>query len=677
MSAPIYDLRIHNRITPLSNSPAVPTHRISTRTGDALSPRYYPIDPRQITYCDPAKISLASISEPPKVPKIKSPVLKETVYVSRARKIAVGVAAGSAAFLTSAVALAGGAGAAPLLGLGGLIGWGLLGVGALSVATLLTSPSRAKKIFAGIVAAASGAVLCATVVPGIMATVGAGGIAGYSLIKIASYLLLGYGLIRLVRTMRKEIQPANYQSPESRVMLANPTPRKLWHTLVKPAWYLTMATGAPVALAGVFSDAVSSLLHIPQGLSYGAITVGGFALVAGFFLTKAIISSVIDGVEFVRDVHVKSLFRLKLRRIGLQKNEMEPRNLLAQISTNFLGNGALCQNLTFTLLLGGIYATQTISMGMSFVSRTKVLLTALLNIVQGNFGLAANNLPALVGLALFSVLFSGASIWAHRTVLLPRAEAGQPHKTHDPLWKSTLKAAGWGAVAGAAIFLLDPRLALANIVVFLANISFGHGFFHSSQTQEMQLHQKNKVFPLFDLRSLWLHVRSRLGDARTVFKVAADVIDPLTSAWVMSLVTEGANWNLNAVSGVFSSNEYRQGQQMIEKLINRDTRTMRRMLQKGYRQMKYHAGKIGALSDPAAIDRAKQEMLNATATALERTAEFLLEAARGNLKTRSGLDFLKDGVLSSGLLGSLLKRGDQDLRVHEQAAQVCRPHLRI
>ncbi|MDD5594103.1 MAG: hypothetical protein PHG97_05145, partial [Candidatus Margulisbacteria bacterium] len=204
----------------------------------------------------------------------------------------------------------------------------------------------------------------------------------------------------------------------------------------------------------------------------------------------------------------------------------------------------------------------------------------------------------------------------------------------DKIW-NTVKVAGTAAAIGATVFLAGPALTVGNLFVFAVVLGFTHNFIHSNQSQKTGLHQKDKVRPVFDLKSLWENVRSVAGAVRTVFKPGVDMVDPLVSSYIMVLLTQGAHWNLNAVSGCYTANDYKKAVQMILKLLNPEAQRMRNILKSGYADLKKAA--------------TTAEARDALATALEETARFMDRSANGDLKSRSGLAFLKDGMFCTGL----------------------------
>lgn len=427
---------------------------------------------------------------------------------------------------------------------------------------------------------------------------------------------------RLLWNNFKMLKPENYQSPNSTLVTNNPTPRKLLKTMIAPAFALSLWSGilmnyAPHYLDPILGAALKQAIGIPSV---------GWALLLGF---TALVSANI-AIASIRDISRWIHFKWT----GIQRNVRQPR-LLPQLFTNFFGNMGWFAQVVLMAHFSSIVTQQFTGLLFNFTS----------NVCK----LAAGGAD-YIALGEWGLLFAGINIALHLLFRAPKARIGQPLERHPSYLEVTLKAALVGAIVGAVVFCAGAGLLASNLLVFAVALSFAHGALHSTRSQIQALRQKDKVFPILDKQSTWEAVRSANGAFRTVYKPSVDMVDPLISSDVMVLITEGANWVLNAISGCYTSADYEKAQLMIERLLGKDAKDMRIILQKG--------------NEARQAAKTQQEAYAAVADAFEETAAFLDASAQGNLRERSGLDFLKDGVYSSGLPGSRLRRSDQDLRVH-------------
>ncbi|MBU1617806.1 MAG: hypothetical protein KKF06_08565 [Candidatus Margulisbacteria bacterium] len=488
------------------------------------------------------------------------------------------------------------------------------------------APSLAKKLMVGAAAGAATMLTSALVLASDVATplVTGGNKAFFA------WGAIGLGLAYTTWRLWKQLKPGDYQSPQSQLNTASPTPKKIFKTLVVPAWLTMMAVGSAMR----FAPAIDALL-IPLTEKYLGVVLPNLTIpIVGMPLTLSwAVCSVLLGRAAIK-MAVSSavdLYRAyRFHRYGEQRNDITRPRLISSLITN-KGHISWTVGAIFTVHLSEIYATQALSLLRNFLHNA---------LFEPN---------ALTGAAVLGAVFGLVGLARHFIVGRKELKVGQPLEKH-PWVKTAALAAGSAFLVGAGVSLGGPALAAANLLVFAAVLGFYHNFIHSSRSQEGGLHQKDKVFPVFDLQSLWENVRGPWGAARTIFKPGVDMVDPLVSSYIMVMLTEGSNWVLNALSGCFSAADYSKAIQMITKLLNPAAEKMRAILKTGYNQVK------SAATAEAARD--------AFADSLEATARFLEERATGDLKTVSGLGFLKDGMFATGLPGIDNKRGDQDLRVH-------------
>ncbi|MFA4843750.1 MAG: hypothetical protein WC632_02215 [Candidatus Margulisiibacteriota bacterium] len=475
--------------------------------------------------------------------------------MSRAKKIAVGVAAGAAALLTSTIALAGGPNTLLFLAHKDLVGW----------------------------------------------------------------LAIAAGLIYTGRLLWRELKPENYQSPQSQLNVGSPTPKKLFKTLVAPAWASLMAVGTAMKFAPVLDAIVTPLASQYLGISLPHIALPVFGLpVAVSWTACALIITVAAAKTTIGSaLDLYRAYRLKYKFVG---RDIHQSKLVSNLLTNVSRNGAWAALTIFTAHLAEIYATQTLALARNYLH----------NLIFGQ--------QPLVMLA-WGAAFGAFALGRYLLVGRRKANMDRQLQTLDQtqmakIW-NTVKVVGAAAAIGATVFLAGPALTAGNLFVFAVVLGFTHNFIHSNQSQKTGLHQKDKVRPVFDLKSLWENVRSVAGAVRTVFKPGVDMVDPLVSSYIMVLLTQGAHWVLNAVSGCYSAADYKKAVQMILKLLNPEAQRMRNILKSGYADLK-------KATTPA-------EARDALAAALEETARFMDRSANGDLKSRSGLAFLKDGMFCTGL----------------------------
>jgi len=406
-----------------------------------------------IQHVSPLDLTVASEKRPVNPRPIRS---RKKTGESRLPKFAVAAAAGGAAFLFPLIAQAGGAG---LISAVNILAFGPIGLA----------------------------------------------IGGIGIFVTAKYLI----------TKFKELKASNYQSRKSTLSVANPTPRKLFMTMILPAWSVIMGVGTFMAFAPALSN---------------AITWGAFG--ALFVYTAA---NTTTGI--IRDVarHVK------YKKKGIQRNLKNPHPF-AQIITTFFGNTGWLANIVFMSHLSKIYATQAWS---AFLSLPHSIATA--------------NLP---GLGLIGAAGAGLSLLYYLAIGRRNAAVANPLENNDKfivkfareVFRAAKSMAIWSAL-GILITLLSPGVAATNLLVLAMTLGFAHSFIHSTRSQESGLRQKDKIFPILDLQSLHETVRNAaVATFRTVFKPSVAMIDPMISSFVMVLLTEGAHWILNAISGCFNTN---------------------------------------------------------------------------------------------------------------------------
>lgn len=446
--------------------------------------------------------------------------------------------------------------------------------------------------------------------------------------------------LRLIAKTYKAAKAENVQSPESKLSTGSPTPKKLLKTLVIPT-FLSMTTfgGTMAYLEAINLTGTTTLL----GLPIDSINWQAFWVVSAAFLTRGLLSS-------VKDTYIWAKWKLT----GVQHDNLRKSSLIAQLASNFFVNPAWVFNTTFMALLGKVFATQFI------FSSLKVLPYAALNILPtaAGLGLAAKvAIPCALAFGIYQ-FFAG----SHKDELAN--PHGKPYQKAPNRIKSTLAWASTGAALGVGISLISLGASANLLLTFLVCLAFAHNFIHSGRSQEAGDRQAKKKFPIDDLRTLNQVVRGAWGAVRTVFKPGIDMKEPLTSAYIMALISEGAHWVLNGISGAFNAMQYTQAQQMIEKLINTDTARMRRIISKGYIEL------VKA--------KTHEEAQLAAANVYEQLSLFLHDGTPeankaihggnprclGNLAAISGLGFLENEVFNAGNPGARKMRSDQDLRVH-------------
>lgn len=431
--------------------------------------------------------------------------------------------------------------------------------------------------------------------------------------------------IKVVISRLRELKPENYQSPQSQLATNNPTPKKLMKILILPAFAVASIVGALMAYAPLAEAALN--------VSAGSLTWGAFWILGGLTAAKCFFASVKDFAAYLRYLC-----------FGIQKNTFWSATRW-KIATNIFGHGSWFVKVVLMSQLAKMFATQLINTTFTASSSGWALATG---------AAAAPLLPVMLKVALVA----GCLGLIYAVALRVKAHiVGQPLGKHSYLKTGLVWALG-GAAFGALATLTGIGPLATTLLCFAMTLGFGHDAIHSLRSAEGGLRQKDKVFPIFDLKSTWETVRSAYGDFRTVFKIAVDVIEPLKSAYVMTLISEGANWVINNACGTYSSAEYKQARLMIEKLINKDTKAMRQIYRQAYRQMK-QALKTNDIAGAT----------NAVAAAFEEIAKFLQEAAKGNLKDRSGQPFLGNTEFSVGkdnhdVTPPEKTRADHDLIVH-------------
>ncbi|MFH1347478.1 MAG: hypothetical protein ABIH22_02195, partial [Candidatus Margulisiibacteriota bacterium] len=488
-----------------------------------------------------------------------------------------------------------------------------------------------KKI--GKIAAATLAAATVTLVPAV--ALAAGGplaafgtfFGGLSLLGKVGFIAGGCLAVKMVLTAWREIKPQNYQSRDMQLNVGNPTPRKLWDTLVKPVWLFSFAAGTTLTVL----PAIGQLLSIPkltfsipmivENASVGWGSLIAYGLLAAIPVTKMIAASIRDISHWIQ-----------YKRTGIQPNLFR-QTLISKVLTNIFSPLGWLSTISFMGFVTEIYASHTLRTIGSFVSSIPAAFTT-------TAGLGAMGQYAL----LFALPLA-----AYRFIIgWPKAKIGSFSENITPRLKSTLKWAGVGAAIGAGLSLAGPGMVINNLIIFAINVAFMHNFFHSTRSQETALHQAHKKLPIYDHKSLWEAVRGAWGATRTVFKPSIDMIDPYVSAYVMTLISQGANWVLSGVCGAFVAPQYRAAEEMREKLLTKDMRIVQKTLQDGYHAMK------AASTNQQAVD--------AAAVAFENMARLFIDPtypgneghplALGNLRSRSGIAKLKNHTYSAGIPGS-------------------------
>lgn len=428
--------------------------------------------------------------------------------------------------------------------------------------------------------------------------------------------------LKLLWSKYNELKPENYQSKKMSRSFGNPTIHKILKTMVLPAWGTTVIVGSIFA----FLPAIEGLLGIPGVLSWGAF---------GLLALRPVLTILTSGI---RDIYQWLAYKIK----GVQRNLPRP-SLLGMLATDLFAPAAWLATLTFTLHLSKIYATQCLGMLINFISNIPAVFSSVAPLEYG--------LVFALGLAAYRFFFG----W-------PKVKIGNPIGDLPNRFRSARNWFGLGALLGIGICLAGPGLVVTNLLTFAVTLAFSHSFKHSIRSQEGGLRQAHKMQPIFDLQSLWEDVRSAKGGTRTVFRPAVGLKDSLISGYLMTLITEGANWVLRGLEGSLKVADYKLDQEMIENLLKKDAQVLRDQIKNGYHR-------LGAAQNTS-------DAIEAYASTLENTANLLDILARGDLRTRSGLTYLEDSFFCAGLPGSTKNRSDQDLRVHGEhirfAATICR-----
>jgi len=515
------------------------------------------VDPKQITPVSPALVEKTRTSQP-------ISAAKKTSTPSFAKRITAGAAAGAAAMLVPLVALAGNTISATTSG--GLVG-------------LLTQHGTLSGALAGLIGAIPSAWLSL-------------GLAGAGLVTTAVVLL----------NARKALSPNRYQSPKSPESFNNPTPKKLFNTLVKPAWLGVTVLGTAFAFASIFSPALSWAV---------------FGVVVGIPAARALAVSIRDGID-----------RYNFWRHQTQRN-ITRANLLAQIITNVWGNMAWASQIVFMAHLSKIFATQQLAGTFNFLTNLRALTLGHDLSVFGTDGIAC------------SILVGGALLLYRAIVGIRRESIGKPLEYIPQVLKSSLKWGAAGAAIGGVAFLAGGLQVLTTFVCFVVVLGFTHNVIHSLRSQEGGLRQKDKIFPIFDLKSTWDAVQGPNGAFRTVYKPGVDMKDPLKSSYIMALISKGSNWVLNGLAGYgvqpnSGSADYVVGQKMVRDLINRDTQLIRNIFKAAYQKVK---------SARALATGQRETEYAAKSAAVEAYAKAYEDIAR-----------MYDGVVCESELGSLSPR---------------------
>ncbi|MEE8638412.1 MAG: hypothetical protein V3T21_05145 [Candidatus Margulisiibacteriota bacterium] len=424
-------------------------------------------------------------------------------------------------------------------------------------------------------------------------------------------LFIGASLtIKLLWTKYQELKPENYQSTDMKLTAGSPTPRKLLKTMVLPVFKETLKIGTLFAAASIASD---WLFGMPGIGTWGALAVLAFKPLVRFISFAA------------RDI--KQYF--EYRRKNVQRHLQRPR-LIPMLKTDLFAPGARLATVVFMAHMSLTFATQFWGAAFNFLSSIPTAFSS----TAGMLPLGEWSLGFALGAAVLR-FFIG---WR-------KSKAGNPIGNLPTRLGSTIKAAIGGAILGAGVYLASPGLAVTNLVVFACTLAFAHNYIHSTRSQEAGLMQANKKHMIPDLQSLGEAVRNRKGGTRTVIRPSIGMKDTLISADLMVMLSEGANCVINAACGDFKTPGYVLSEEIVEKLVKKDAQAIRNIYQEGY----------------AALENAQttREVLEAIARTFENLARLMEDPtypptqghplAWGDLKSRSGLKYLKDDTFCTGL----------------------------
>lgn|GEM_PF-3677158 len=417
--------------------------------------------------------------------------------------------------------------------------------------------------------------------------------------------------LKLLWTTYQDLKPENYQSTDMKLTVGSPTPRKLLKTMVLPAFKETLKVGTIFAALSLISDFV---IGIP-----GLLTWGVALPILAFKPVVRIISFML------RDI--KQYF--EYRKNSVQRHLKRPK-LIPMLKTDLFAPGAWLATVVFMAHMSLTFASQFWAAAGHFLSS-----------IPTAFGSAAG----LLNLGEWGLGFALGAAALRFFIGWRKAKAGNPIGNLPTRIRSTITAAIGGAVLGAGVYLASPGLAVTNLVVFACTLAFAHNYIHSTRSQEAGLLQANKKHKISHLQSLWEAVRNRKGGTRTVIRPSVGMQETLISADLMAILSEGANCVINAACGDFNTAGYVLSEEMVEKLVKKDAQTIRDIYQAGYHALQ-HAGTV-------------REALEAVAQIFENLARLLEDPtyppteghplAWGDLKSRSGLKYLKDDTFCTGL----------------------------
>jgi hypothetical protein len=491
--------------------------------------------------------------------------------------------------------------------------------------------------------------------------------AGLGPVGWAGAAIGGYLTIKLAIAQYRQLQPANYQSKNMKLNTNNTTPGKLLKYLVLPAWVFTVGVGsifsylpaaeaflnwapdrlyhiafALLAAKPLITMASYTIRDIKQKIEYSGLRLGGLCLgtAAGIGIAVGIGSGLVGTVAGLGTIGVLwAISKLSGKKVGLQLAKARgitrylPRHrLIGEIATDLLAPAAWLAQVTFTTLLSEAYSTQLLGLVHNFFANIPATFGSLSGIAAlGEYGLFF-----AAGTALFRYTYS----WVKEKI----------SKFPDELPPRLKSARNWGlygAAVGAAIYLAGPAMVVANLFIFVVTFAFALNAMHSLRSQETGLHQASKKQPVFDKESLWDAVRSAKGASRTVWRPSVGMDDSLISAYLMMVLSEGANCVIKGVDGTTKTagpNGYQRSQEMIEQLIKKDALVIQKIIQDG----------------DAALEAAttRQEAINAVADTYDKLADLMIKddsplngghpLAWGDLRARSGLSYLKDSTFSKG-----------------------------
>ena len=392
----------------------------------------------------------------------------------------------------------------------------------------------------------------------------------------------------------------------------------------------------------------------------------------------------------IKDVYHHILWKTK----GISADNSHKKGLLPQLITNFLAPSAWISQVTFMAHLSKIFATQFWNASFNFIRGINVSMNSTYNYFTGT-KIATVDVPSIWGgidLSTFSgdnfpvmilaAVMVGLAAGGYRNIAGWLKHAiGHQYETVQTRRKSTLKWSLAFASVGLACSLIGLGMAGNVLFTFAVVLSFAHGSIHSWRSQEGGLGIKEKKYPIFDIRELARFVRNKVNMSRTLYSPSIDPVEPMTSKTFMVYLSEGCNWILTTVLGPFTSAMYKKGMEMIINLMEPEARRMRRLIKDGYERVKQA--------------QTRKEAIEEAAKTYEELAFFFEDdnseridindgnpRCLGNLRSISGLDFLRDHSCIAGIHsqeeGTENERQDQDFRVHGEfirfAAVLLRQH---